>query len=854
MRINYISILLILIACYFCVNTEVYAKSDTTNKVDSSLDSYYVAGRAALEDELYVLAQKQFETYLSTDESSPTNERYFEVTSLLLESLYLQNKDKEVVKLAESLEKKWKKYDRSGELLYWVVVAKCKLGEHDNALKLIKKFEKKYSKSKYAGKMLRIKARCSYKTGNIETAIKYFSEFSKKYSSEPENNLNLLEWGKILLDEKRPADAQKPLSILVKDSAMDNIIVNNGRYLLAQSFMAQKKWSEAEDILLDMVKKSELNSVVLTKSWYDLATVQEELGQSDDAIKSLQNVVKSALDPDNKYKGNLRLGYLYMKKGEVDTGLPLLKSMITENADAPESESMQLFLSAELLNQGHIEESIKEYQNYLETYTNNAGKAKAYQGKGWGLLELERYAEAAGMFIKACELFTDNSDKARSLYKAGDAYFSSKQFLLAKNMYIRLLTDFPDTKLQKDVLFQLGECSMRLNEPVEAEKYFRKIATEFSDSPAAEEALLKIATAKTEQQDWKGAITEFDELMSRYPKSTFYADALYGKAMANYRLFNFNSALEAFNKILTDFPESDFVEQSYFQRGMCWYWLGQDKKALDICNNFLEKYPESSFVAEVLFWLGKYYYNHGDFEQAEKRMVLFSDKYKTLPLADDALYWAALAAYKQKEYVRSLDILKRFLKDYPGSDKTERVRFAQADALSMIDKSSAAILVFDEIIHKYPDSGLVAAAWGRKGDCQFTLGNDDPERYKESIDSYKMVIANPDAEPDLILQAEYKIGRSLEKLDKIDDAFEQYYNKVILRYFSDKEKGIIHNEAGKVWFTRAAFHAADILEERNDLRRVVSILNRIIDAKVGSDELAKERIKKIRSEQWWLFY
>ena len=851
---NWIRSFIIIIIFCNCVGAEAKVKDAVVSDAAPTLDSFYISGRAALEDELFALAQTQFEQYLAADTSSATNKRYFEVTSLLVEALHLQDKDKEIIKLAGRLSDSWNKYERNDEILYWEAVAMCELGEYDKALKLIYKFDETYSKSRYAGKVLRVKAWCELEKDDVDSAITYFSKFAKKYKKDSEFNLNLLEWGKVLLDTKKPVEAELPLALLAKDISTSDAVVNQGRYLLVQSFILQKKWKQAEEVLMKMVEKSDLTPSLHIRAWYDLATVQEELGQPDDAIVSLNKVLKNASDPDNKYKGSLRLGCLYMKKGEIEEGVPLLKSMIAKNVHSQESESMQLFLATELLNQGRTQESIKEYQHYLETYTNSVGKASAYKGKGWGLIAVDRYAEAAGSFMKAYALFDNDQDKIRSLYKAGDAYFSNKQFSLAKEVYTRLLTEFPDTKLRSEIIFQLGECSMQLKEYKKAEEHFRSIIGKFADNPTAEEALLKLAAVKAEQKDWKSAIKIFDELMKKYPKSSFYADALYGKAMAYYRTFSFNLSLEALDEILSDFPDSGFVEQSYFQRGMCWYWLGKDNEALATYNSFLKKYPESRFVPNVLFWLGKYYYNHGDFEQAEKRMVSFADQYKELSLADDSLYWAALSAAKRKEYLRSIELLNRLLKDYPKSDKTALARFAQADALSMIDKSSAAILVFDEIINKYPASGLVAAAWGRKGDCQFTLGGDDVKRYEESIDSYKIVVGDADAALDLVLQAEYKIGRSYEKLGEIEKAFEHYYNKVILRYFSDKEKGIIHNEASKAWFTIAAFNAADILESKKDFKRVVTILNRIIDAKVGSGELAQKRIKKIKSEQWWLVY
>ncbi len=183
------NILIIIVFCC-CIRAEAKGK-DTPPQTASTLNEYYIDGRAALEDELFELAEKEFKAYLAADKISITNERYFEVGNLLMDSLYLQDKDQEIIKLAGELDKSWKKYGRSDELLYWTAVGRCELGEYDKALKLTDKFEKKYSKSQYAGKILRVKAWCSYKSGNIGDAIKYFSEYSEKYNNEPDSNLNL---------------------------------------------------------------------------------------------------------------------------------------------------------------------------------------------------------------------------------------------------------------------------------------------------------------------------------------------------------------------------------------------------------------------------------------------------------------------------------------------------------------------------------------------------------------------------------------------------------------------------------------------------------------------------------------
>ena len=147
---------------------------------------------------------------------------------------------------------------------------------------------------------------------------------------------------------------------------------------------------------------------------------------------------------------------------------------------------------------------------------------------------------------------------------------------------------------------------------------------------------------------------------------------------------------------------------------------------------------------------------------------------------------------------------------------------------------------------------FVRKAWGRKGDCQFTLGTDDPKRYEESIESYSVVAQDAGASTDLVYQAEFKIGRSQEKLGKTREAFEQYYARVMIRFLDECERGLQHSEATKTWFTLASFKAADIMEGQQDWGKVVTILERVLEAGVPAEleQEIRQRIKKIKSEHW----
>jgi TolA-binding protein len=319
-------------------------------------------------------------------------------------------------------------------------------------------------------------------------------------------------------------------------------------------------------------------------------------------------------------------------------------------------------------------------------------------------------------------------------------------------------------------------------------------------------------------------------------------------------VYRFGAALDDFKKVSEEFPDADLAEDASYMIGLCYYARRKDTLALSSFLSFITRYPESKLKPEAIFWVGEFQYNRGQYEMAEQAFLLLADSYPAHRLGAEALFRAGRAAAGRKNYVRSIEILGRMIKKYPQSPRVAEARFSQADALSELGRFSEAILVFDEIINQHAGTDLVWPAWGRKGDCQFMLGQEDPKRYEESLASYRVVASQSASSRDLVLQAEYKIGRCYAKLGHMDEALEQYYTKVINRYFEETAKGVWHNEASKVWFTRAARDAADILEARKDWRGAVSLLGKIVDAGMPASEEAKERSERIRTERGWLFH
>jgi len=838
-----------LAAVLFCFVASADAKVS-----DDELAGWLTAGRAALEDGLPVVAEKQLRRYLAGAEKRKERPAESEEAGVLLaRALHAAEKHEDILEFLR-LRNRWiKKWEQQDAVRFWRGMALHDLGRIEEALEEITALEADFPGKSYGGRIHRLKGWCLLKQGRLDEAIAAFAAFDNVSADSPEYGQNLLDWGQALVESGKFPAARKVLERMATKRVAE-ALARDGRFWLGHALEGEGNSEKAVEVFVSVAGDEGAPAELRARAYRAVADVEENRGRLPEAVVALRTGIELADDTAADVGARFDLGRILLSQGRYDEAVPLLKASITADPGSEMSRRAQLTLANALLQAGRHAEAADEYQYYLETYTDPMGQADASFGRGSSLFSEGRLAEAATSFGKAFQLYTNDVKRAQSLFREGDAYLANSQYGLAAESYARVVELFPESKLAPGALFQRAESLARAGNEAEAQAVFLSVIDRFPDRSVAEEALHRMACLKEDAGEWEEAIRIYDRQMSTYSNGLFFAEALYGRGSAHFRLFRFSRALADFERIAEQFSDSTVGERAAFKRAMCLYWMGRDDDAIEVCHTFAEAHPGSDLLPDVLYWLGKSNFNRGYYKEAETHFVDFQSQFGEHQLADDSLLWAGRAAARQNEYVRAIEILARMFKLYPESDKMAEGRFAQANAFVELANYSAAILIYDEIINKYSDSGLLGAAWGRKGDCQFTLGAEDPKRYQESIESYRVVANSPTAAPDEVLQAAYKIGRCLEKTGRIDEALEQYYAKVVVRYLREGEKGVWHNEAAKVWFTRAAFSTADIMESREDWRGAARVLERVAKAEVPAADEAKERIDKIRSEHWWLFY
>ena len=788
--------------------------------------------QAALDDGFYALAEQRARSVLYTDASI---EEKREATFLLAHALWGQQRYKEMLALLSG-------HPDDPGYAYWRARADFELKRYETALKDLSKADMKGSP--FAPAALRLKGHIEQRLGKSADAEKTFRQFKQAFPGHPERIENQFDLARLYADEGKITEAvaqYREIAAGKNQRAAEHARLELARLLRTRG--SEKDIAPARALLEGLATNDTTRLACRIDACIELSSLEKRAGNAPAAIQALRQAIELSPDTRQSVPLKLSLARMLLQEGNTDEALKLLEQCRNEAPDEAMAAEVQLEKANALLQAGRYREANTAFQVYLDVASDPEGESKAYFGKGLALWNIGRFPVAAAAFDKA------GTEKA--LFKAGDSWFKAGKFDEAAKRYQAFAEKYPDSPLLPNALYQLGLAQAKVGQTAEAMATFQTLETKCPESPFAEKAALRTADLLMAQAQWEAALEKYTRIGQAYTNSATAALSLHRRGLLLYRMKRYKEAQGAFEKVIADYPDSEYAPQASYMRGFCLYYQGKVDEAVKTCQTFVEKYPDSEWTPDVVFWLAEHHFNNGNYTEAEPLFTRIATTYTNNALVPDALYWAGRSEAAQANYVKALEYYGKVAKQYPKSEVIPQVRFAQGDALSELGEFARAILAFDEIIKKYPDNHLVNAAWGRKGDCQFSLAADDPARYAEAIKSYQTILDRPSAPVALKLQAEYKLGRCLEKTGKTDKAFSRYMNVVYT--FLDPEEPVVRSVRNVTWFTRAAFGAAALKEREKAWVEAARVYRRVVEADVPASAEAAKRIEKIKKDNWLLF-
>ena len=261
-------------------------------------------------------------------------------------------------------------------------------------------------------------------------------------------------------------------------------------------------------------------------------------------------------------------------------------------------------------------EDTSVYLKCLDTY-----KGKDWEGAIENLTRLiktypdGRYTEKA-YFILAKSYNHLNTD------------FVSVQNKEIKSHYEDAISRFPTSEYVPDALFSIGNLYFYLKNYYEALGYYNLVLKKDKGSILRVKALMqkvKVLLLKHRREDALSALDELETLTSEYPNLYERKEAKKEKAKILYEMNKFNRSLKILNELNKEDPETIYKHPEIsLYIGYNYYQLGDNQKARESLYRYYNTCPEREINHLVLNQIGDTYRNEGMIEDAVKfyRMVL----------------------------------------------------------------------------------------------------------------------------------------------------------------------------------------------------------------------------------------
>ena len=632
----------------------------------------------------------------------------------------------------------------------------------------------------------------------------------------------LLNLASLRLAEGKPQEAW---DILTKMAAPNKEAGFVHDFLAAKTLLALDRVDEAGEFL----NKLQNPPPFLTG---DVLLVRAEYLRKTNDLAAAEKSVEKFIDENPRMPGLAdvfqRLDAIYGEQG-ASSGTELRRWSQDESEKGREALALYYLARNEARN-SKLERSQQFFRDFLQKFPTHALAAEA------------RFSLASSLLTSGD--FADALDTLQSAPPDGKTGFLRGMALAAQSKYPEAAASFllaaQTPVLKAPALFNAAICNTRAGVSEKKNQAFQEIAAADEDGkvtqklrlaqalflaskhqPEAGEMLKKLANAEDHEiaQQARLALAEWEYVADDIPA-----------ARAQLRLISSVDPSER--------QRADYLAIFLADTGKD----DTDAQAATLAETFLKNYPDSSFEADVRLKLGEILFRKGDYLGARGQFAAILEDSASSPLADKAAFLSAQAMSRSMDPQAMEEAIETYDNVVKGGGPLAlRARLAQATLFNALKRKTDALGVLDRLLESQPDPELRAMALIEKGDTLFSQGVESPENYRQAIAAWQVLASDPATSPTWRNQALTKMGAAYEKLGDNGAALNCYYN-----VFSAGQKG----EPEYFWFYKAGFDAGHLLESQNLWNEAIAVYEKIGALEGPRAEEARNRVNKLRLENF----
>ncbi len=694
--------------------------------------------------------------------------------------------------------------------------AQGKTGRLDEALALYRGLS---SNPQYAVEVFLSQAAILEKLGQPDKAAQLLDDLAKNGPLAPELALKLAE---IRLGEGNAAAAH---TLLDGISGLNGDQLAAQQYLLAKVNLAEGKTAEAEKLLSEIKSPSSQIAADVVTLRGDALVRQQDLSEAERVLEDFLEKNPNSPALDGPF---LLLDRVYAAQGAASGAE--LKRWAGDTAAPGRAQLALFFLAKSEARNSKIQRSRELLTQFLQTAP--AGSQLANEAR----IALAQSYQAEGLYPQALDALQGTPETGRTGFMRGVILAANGD---CRDASICFQQAAGDPSLRQSALVNSCIAATLAGIPRSENKAWQELSS-LPDAQAIlqqvelKEGLLLAAQKRPEAGPILERLAAGDSAEAQRARLAL--------AEWQYAQLNVKQARETLKPLLvSNSPEreqSEYLAIFLEDTGDS----SSEQESLRLAEAFLKAYPSSKYEPDVRMKIGELYFRRGDYLGAIAQFDTVAEEFPASPLVDKAIFLKAQAMARSMDPRLMEDAIDTYEKVASGGGALAlRARLAQAVLYDALQRPKESLGILDKILASKPSADLRGRVLVEKGDIQFAQGATTPDQYKQAIATWDQVAADPTAPRQWSNQALAKMGAAYEKLGDNQAALNCYY-----RVFSQDQKG----EPEYFWYYKAGFDAGRLLESQKLWKEAIAVYEKIAALEGPRAEEARNRVNKLRLENF----
>ncbi len=516
-------------------------------------------------------------------------------------------------------------------------------------------------------------------------------------------------------------------------------------------------------------------SSLLPDTYYSLGVTQQELGQDEAAVATLQKFLDNPALQQHAliHEVRLRQGMSYFKLQKYAEAEPLFAAAaLAENF--PYADFALLRQGQSQLEGGAPEKALPTFTKMLADFPTSAYRPAAQLSQGKIYFLTDKLAEAQQVLEPVAAAKVNESPEAAywlgrtllKMEKASDALARLDQAVKSFTegefaAYLALL--------RIDALYELADRRK------ETPPLYAAFVKQFPDHDLTAQSLYMAALSSLGQEDYAAARTHAEAFMANanyaqhelLPANLYIAAEAYLLPVAAKAEGGDMAKAEAlYRKLVAEHPQHTRAPRSHLRIGWCLHEAKKYAESLKYLTDMLAKLPEPDQKAEAYLLIGR---GHSSLQNEQPALAAYDAALKAKPdwpRVDEVLLASALSLRSLKNPTEATARLKKLTAEHPASSLQPQAIYQLGEIAQAEAKFPEAIAYYKQVLTKFPMSDFVGLANYGLGAAYFASAD-----YASAVPPLNLVVALKD-DPDLANQGKYLRGLTNQRLDQFAPALQ----------------------------------------------------------------------------------